>query len=56
MRIETGLAKASLTRVDRRDPYKSKHKMKVADLKTMAPDFDWSAYFSDQPGSARSRF
>ena len=29
LRIETGLAKASLTRVDRRDPYKVKHKMKA---------------------------
>ena len=32
MRIETDLAKASLTRVDQRDPYKVTHKMKVADL------------------------
>lgn len=29
MRIETALATASLTQVDRRDPYKLKHKMKV---------------------------
>ncbi len=46
MRIETALAKASLTRVERRDPYKTKHIMKVADLKSLAPNFDWSAYFS----------
>ena len=46
MRVETGLAKASLTRVERRDPYKTKHIMKVADLKSLAPNFDWSAYFS----------
>ena len=45
MHIETGLAKASLTRVERRDPYKTKHIMKVADLKALAPNFDWSAYF-----------
>src|SRR6266699_6631432 len=32
MRIETVLAKASWTRVERRDPYKLKNKMKVADL------------------------
>ncbi len=30
MRMETALAKASMTRVDRRDPYKLKHKMKFA--------------------------
>jgi len=46
MRIETSLAKASLTRVERRDPYKVTHKMKVAELNKLAPDFDWSAYFS----------
>jgi endothelin-converting enzyme/putative endopeptidase len=46
MRIETNLAKASLTRVDRRDPYKVMHKMKAAELNTLAPNFDWSVYFS----------
>jgi endothelin-converting enzyme/putative endopeptidase len=46
MRIETGLAKASLTQVDQRDPYKVTHKMKVAELNALAPNFNWSAYFS----------
>ena len=46
MRIETALAKASLTRVERRDPYKVTHKMKTADLQKLAPDFDWTNYFS----------
>ena len=46
MRIETAMAKASLTRVERRDPYKTKHIMKKADLNSLAPNFDWSAYFS----------
>ncbi len=46
MRIETALAKASLTRVDRRNPYNLKHKMKVAELSTVAPNFDWTAYYS----------
>ena len=46
MRIETGLAKASLTRVDRRDPYKVKHKMKPAELNALTPNFDWTVYFS----------
>ena len=46
MRMETSLAKASLTRVDRRDPYKQKHKMTVAELYKVAPDFDWNAYFA----------
>jgi putative endopeptidase len=45
MRMETELAKASLTRVERRDPYKLKNKMKPADLEQLAPNFDWKAYF-----------
>ncbi len=46
MRLETDLAKASMTRVDRRDPYKLKHKMNLADLQKLAPDFDWNAYYA----------
>jgi endothelin-converting enzyme/putative endopeptidase len=52
LRLETALAKASLTRVERRDPYKLKHKMKVAELERMAPNFDWKTYYrqSGYPG------
>jgi putative endopeptidase len=46
MRMETDLAKASLTRVERRDPYKQKHKMPPADLNKIAPGFDWSAFMA----------
>ena len=46
MRMETSLAKASLTRVERRDPYKQKHKMTVPDLYKIAPDFGWTAFFA----------
>ena len=47
MRLESDLAKASMPRVDRRDPYKLKHKMKVEELRGLAPRFDWNAYFSE---------
>jgi putative endopeptidase len=47
MGIETLLARASMTRVDRRDPYKLKHKMKLADLSQLAPEFDWSVYYKE---------
>ena len=47
LRMETGLARASLTRVERRDPYKLRNKMKVAELNALAPNFDWNAYFKD---------
>ncbi len=46
MRIETALAKASLTRVDRRDPYKIYHHTEPAKLKTLVPGFDWDGYFA----------
>src|SRR5262249_24807810 len=45
MRLETALATASMTRVDRRDPYKRKHKIKLAELEQLVPSFDWSDYF-----------
>jgi putative endopeptidase len=47
MRMETGLAQASWTRVERRDPYKLKNKMKVGSLDQLAPAFDWSAYYRE---------
>jgi endothelin-converting enzyme/putative endopeptidase len=46
MRMETALAKASMTRVDRRDPYKLKNKMKLSGLEELAPNFDWKMYYS----------
>jgi hypothetical protein len=45
MRIETALAQASLTGVERRDPYTSKNKMTVGDLAKLAPNLEWPAYF-----------
>jgi putative endopeptidase len=45
MRIETALAGSSMTRVERRDPYKRKNKIKLADLEQMTPSFDWPGYF-----------
>jgi endothelin-converting enzyme/putative endopeptidase len=47
MRMETALAKAQLTRVERRDPYKLKHKMKVADLRAIAPNIEWEGYYQE---------
>ena len=45
MTIETALAKASLTRVDKRDPYKVFHKMTPSQLQALTPSFQWSVYF-----------
>jgi putative endopeptidase len=46
LRIETALAKASLTQVDRRDPHKTYHRHTMASLSKLAPGFDWSGYFT----------
>ena len=48
LRIETALAKASLTRVQRRDPHNTYHMMTVSELGQIAPAFDWPHYFSAQ--------
>ena len=47
MRMETTLAQASLTRVERRDPYKLKNQMSLASLIKLAPNFDWRAYYRE---------
>jgi putative endopeptidase len=47
MRIEMQLAKASLTRVERRDPMKLKHLMTREELRSLAPNFDWKVYYTE---------
>ena len=44
MEIETALARDSLPRVDRRDPYRLFHKMDLKGLRALAPAFDWPTY------------
>jgi putative endopeptidase len=44
MRIETALARASLTRVERRDPYKVYHRITPLELPILAPAVDWKSY------------
>jgi putative endopeptidase len=46
MRIETALAKASLTRVEQRDPYNIYHRTTVSELQKTTTKFDWSTYFA----------
>lgn len=52
MGIETALAKASMTNVEVRDPNKTYHRMTVAEVQALTPNFSWSAYFGQvgQPG------
>jgi putative endopeptidase len=45
LKFETALAKASLTRVEKRDPHKLLHKYKRSSLSgKLTPSFDWEAY------------
>ncbi|MGB4076494.1 MAG: M13 family metallopeptidase [Minisyncoccia bacterium] len=45
LRIETLLARHSMTKEDRRDADKTYHKMTVTALTAHAPGFDWKRYF-----------
>jgi putative endopeptidase len=55
LRIETALAKASLTRVQRRDPHNTYHMESIEELAKIAPSIDWPLYFKVQgaPGVAK---
>jgi putative endopeptidase len=46
MRIETALAKGSLTRVERRDPKNLDHKLTSGELEKITPAFHWQVYFT----------
>src|SRR5262249_31973338 len=50
--LETELAKATKTKVDRRDPTTMYNPMKLADLAKLAPHFDWKAYLKGR-GNAK---
>jgi endothelin-converting enzyme/putative endopeptidase len=52
MKVETDLAKVSLNRTEQRDPQKLYHKMSVAELQKLTPDFTWNQYITSiQPPS-----
>jgi putative endopeptidase len=45
MALETKLAAASMSRVERREPANLYHRMTVAQMHDVAPGFDWPEYF-----------
>lgn len=47
MRIETALARASMSRVDRRDPKKIYHRLELAGIQKAAPRINWKQYLGD---------
>ncbi len=46
MNIETELAKASMTRVEERDPQNTYNKMSLKELSAITPDFNWNLYLN----------
>ena len=44
--FETRLAQASLTRVERRDPDRTYHRMTLQEAAQMAPEFNWTGLYS----------
>ncbi len=56
MKIETALARASLSRVDRRDPYKLYHKVDLKGLQALTPGFDWQVYLAKRGLSEADSF
>jgi putative endopeptidase len=44
MALETALAQATLTRVEKRDPHKQFNVVDAAGLQALTPGFDWQAY------------
>ena len=44
LNLETSLAKASMSNVDLRDPNKTYHRMKIAEVQSLTPDFYWESY------------
>jgi putative endopeptidase len=45
MKFETRLAMKSMTRVERRNPHKTYHKMRLAELSKLSPSFNWRMFF-----------
>ena len=48
MKMETRLAKASMTRLERRDPHKTYNKTTTKGLIELSPAFNWNRYFISQ--------
>ncbi len=47
MKMETRLANASMTRLERRDPHATYNKMAVSELESLSPHFNWDGYLDE---------
>ena len=48
LHIETALAQAQLTRVERRDPHKTYHVLPVSELQQLTPSIPWAQFFAEE--------
>lgn len=55
MRIETALARASLTAVEKRDPHRLHNSYDLVRLRRLMPNFDWHGYLSARGQTALGR-
>ena len=46
MDMETRLAKSSMSRLERRDPHKTYHKMDLSKVQQLCPAINWESYFA----------
>ena len=46
LKVETALAKGSMSRVDMRDPTKTYHVMTIAEVQKLTPAYDWKLYLN----------
>ena len=56
LEMQTRLATASLTPVERRNPNNSYNKITVADAQALTPNFSWNAYFQERGVGANYDF
>ncbi|MEB0138139.1 MULTISPECIES: M13 family metallopeptidase [unclassified Undibacterium] len=54
--LETALAKIQWSKVENRDPLKTYHKIEVAKLSELLPDFDWRAYLDASGVGTRTSY
>ncbi len=48
MELETSMAEASMTRLERRDPYATYNKMTIDELNELMPSFNWDTYLTSR--------
>ncbi|KAK0358140.1 hypothetical protein LTR94_036619, partial [Friedmanniomyces endolithicus] len=56
VKFETRLAKASMSRIEMRDPAKRYNPLSAADADKLTPNFSWTEFFKSQGVAAPEKF